>query len=125
MVTVYIPEGTDMNDGLPPLPEEKTIPDLYSLNEGVFSCMPSLLARAFETLEEKHEKEVFLCGALGVFSAMMPNVYGEYFGFPLGTNLYCFVLGKYGTGKGVLNLARLLGDAVHDYRRLQAQQLKT
>lgn len=109
--TIRIPQPGDDN----------LLPDFRSLDDGVFNAMPSLLKRAFDTLQHKHEKEVFLTGALGVFSAMMPNIYGDYFGFPLGTNLYCFVLGRYGTGKGVLNLCRLLGDAVHQYRREQGQ----
>ncbi len=124
MITVNIPEGTDLNDMPPWEKPEVLIPDLRPLEPGVYSCVPSLLRRAFETLQTPQEKEVFLTGALGVFSAIMPNIYGNYFGMPLGTNLYCFVLGKYGTGKGVLTLTRILGEEVHKYRKEKSRELQ-
>lgn len=114
-----------MHIRIPQPGDDKLLPDFRSLDDGVFTGMPSLLARAFETLQHKHEKEVFLMGALGVYSAMMPHVQGDYFGFPLGTNMYCFVVGRYGTGKGVLNLAKILGDAVHEYRRAKTKTART
>lgn len=103
---------------------EMYVSDFRDLLPDLFDALPGILGIPFAKLHTQHEKEVFLVGALGVLSGMMPNVSGYYMGNEMHPNLYCYVLGKYGVGKGVLNLARHLGTAVHEYKREQAKAMK-
>lgn len=121
MTIVNIPEGTDLNNGLP---QEPIVPatDFTPFPDDVFECLPPLLAKACDSFKGQEEKELFLTGALGVLSGMMPHVQGMYFGRQVFPNLYCFIIGKYGTGKGALVWARDLGEATDNYREQQAKE---
>ena len=44
----------------------------------IFDNLPSLLKTGVDTLTDQTDKEVFLYGALGCLSSIMPNVYGLY-----------------------------------------------
>lgn len=72
--------------------------------------------------DNEQEREIFLIGALGIISGIMPNVQGTYFGRSTGTNLYCFIIGRYGTGKGSLVWAKDLGMAIENYRTDMAKE---
>lgn len=85
----------------------------------VYNNLPGLLRQPCERFKDGAERELFLVGALGVISGMMPNYLGNYFGSNVGTNLYCFIIGSYGTGKGALKWAHLLGNVTH-LKRLEA-----
>jgi hypothetical protein len=113
----HIPENSDLEK--PPKAETKVFTD------AVFNDLPPLLGDACKILTEQAEKEVFLVGALGVISGMLPNVGGFYDGQYTGCNLYCYILGAYGTGKGGLKLAHKLGKAVHAKRRVKSAELQT
>ena len=52
-------------------------------------------------------------GALGVISGLIPNIIGLYDGAMVTPNLYVYILGPYGSGKGALRYARELGNHVH------------
>jgi hypothetical protein len=117
--TVNIPEGYDMNNGLPP---EHHLAEFVAFPDEIFDCLPPLLATACNRFQRQQEKELFLVSALAVLSGMMPNVQGIYFGRQIMPNLYCFILGKYGTGKGSMMWARDLGEAVEAYREAQAKE---
>jgi len=114
-----IPQGADLEQ--PPLMKyqaEKGFPD------AVFDNLPDLLKNACAILTEQTEKEVFLVGAIGVVSGLLPNVRGFYDGQHTGCNLFCYVLGQYGTGKGGLKLAYQLGKAVHARRKEISAELQ-
>ncbi|MFN8302600.1 MAG: DUF3987 domain-containing protein [Saprospiraceae bacterium] len=118
---IEIPENADLEQ--PPILEIK---GKNGLPDAVFDNLPNLLKEACGKLTEQTEREVFLVGALGVVSGLLPNVRGFYDGQHNGCNLYCYILGQYGTGKGALKLAFQLGKAVHARRKeisatLQAQ----
>jgi hypothetical protein len=81
-----------------------------------------VLQKACELFKVQEEKELFLVGALGVLSGIMPNVQGMYFGRQVHANLYCFIIGKYGTGKGALLWARDLAVMIDDYRLAKAKE---
>lgn len=68
---------------------------------------------------------MFLTGAIGIISGMLPNVQGKYFSRNVGPNLYCFIIGKYGTGKGSLVWAKDLGRGVEKYRTEIARATRT
>lgn len=124
--TVLIPVGYDMNSGLPPQePPPPTIPDFLPMEEDIFENLPPLLRIACSRFADTQERETFLIGALGVISGMLPNVQGKYFKRMVGANLYCFVMGRYGTGKGALLWAKDLGQALDNHRIEKAKQAAT
>lgn len=112
-----IPPGADLENppmSEPPMPAART---LAGMPAEVFNDLPDLLKNACSVLTEQGEREVFLVGAIGVISGLLPNVRGFYDTQHYGCNLYCYVLGAYGTGKGGLQLAYRLGKAVHARRK--------
>ena len=118
---VEIPEGLDMNTVPPPPPPAPPTPELPAFPDDIFECLPNLLQTACNQFKEAEEKELFLVSALGVLSGIMPNVQGLYFGRNVSPNLYCFIMGKYGTGKGAMLWARDLGAAIEAYREENAK----
>lgn len=120
--TVNIPDDYDMNNGLPPVPPTTPMADFTDFPDEIFDCLPPFLAAACTRFSRQQEKELFLVSAIGVLSGMMPNVQGIYFGRQVMPNLYCFILGKYGTGKGSMMWARDLGEATEAYREQQAKE---
>lgn len=93
------------------------------LNNTVYDQLPYTLKQAIAKMPDKEDKELYLLGALGVLSGMMPNVQGEYFGQYVAPNLYCYIVGRYGIGKGGLLWSRKLGDVVHQQRSSQSEEL--
>lgn len=83
----------------------------------VYDDLPPVLRDACERLADRTEKEVFLVGALGVISGILPNVRGFYDQQYYGANLFVYILAPYGSGKGTLKLARALGEAIHAHRK--------
>lgn len=90
----------------------------------MYDTLPAMLGKLIARFADAEERELFLVGALGVISGMMPNYKSKYFGHDVGTNLYCFIIGRYGTGKGSLKWARMLGEAAHN-ARLEAAKKET
>ena len=91
--------------------------DKSSFSKEIYDALPTSLQQASNQLTTNTEREVFIVGALGVSSGLMPNILGHYDGRYIGTNLYAYILAPYGTGKGGLENARLLGAAVHQAKR--------
>jgi hypothetical protein len=89
-------------------------PDI--IPEKVYRTLPHLLREPCARFTDAEERDLFLFGALGVISGMLPQVQGLYFGAPVGANLFCFIIGNYGTGKGALKWAYAIGDAAHRHR---------
>lgn len=116
---VHIPDGFDMNN--PPEPPSPA-QDFAPFPDEIFDSLPPLLREACYKFTEAEERELFLIGALGVISGMLPNVEAMYDSRRVGANLYCFIVGKYGTGKGALLWARALGEAVETYLEEKTQQ---
>ncbi len=59
---------------------------------------------------------MFLISALGVISGLLPKVQGFYDTKNYGPNLYTYILGKYGSGKGSIQMAKMLGMKIHTAR---------
>ena len=83
---------------------------------------PPCCASLHAALQTMKSVKLFLVGALGVISGMMPNYAGNYFGHDVGTNLYCFIIGRYGSGKGSLKWARMLAEPAHELRLKEARR---
>jgi len=88
----------------------------------LYTTLPEMLREPALRFTDGEERELFLVSALGVISGMLPNYTGNYFGSNVGTNLYCFVVGAYGTGKGALKWARQLGEITHLNRLDEAKE---
>lgn len=100
-------------------------PDFTRMPPQVYLQLPPLLQECTNMFEDEQEREIFLIGALGIISGIMPNVQGTYFGRNVGTNLYCFIIGQYGTGKGSLVWAKDLGMAIEQHRTDMAKEAVT
>lgn len=83
------------------------------LPDELYQHIPHLLRDGCMKMSDPKERELFLLGSLTILSGMMPNVTGNYFQKPVAPNLYCFVIGQYGTGKGALTWSRTIGEALH------------
>ncbi len=90
----------------------------------IISDLPEMLKESCNVLIEETEKEVFLIGALGVVSGLLPNIKGLYSGKWISANLFVYVLAGYGGGKGSLDYARALGDKIHQAKKDEANRLK-
>lgn len=104
--------------------DQPTVVKHGTFPQEVYDNLPELLKAPCNHLLEDSEKGLFLAGALGVVSGILPNVKGYYFSDEVKPNLYCYVLGNYGTGKGGLKHARRLGEAIHKKLHEQAKQAK-
>jgi len=91
--------------------------------DGIIDELPELLKKLCDILVDETEKEVFLIGAIGVVSGLLPNLKGLYSGKWIAPNLFVFVLAGYGGGKGSLDYARELGEQVHLAKRAKAKEL--
>lgn len=116
---INIPENADLEQ--PPIFEAN---ETHGFPDLVFDNLPDLFKNACAILTEQTEREVFLIGAIGVASGLLPNVRGFYDGQYTACNLYCYVLGQYGTGKGGLKLAYQIGKAVHARRKEISAELQ-
>lgn len=111
-----IPEGADLEQ-----PPEKD--PGHGFPDGIFEDLPDLLKSPCDILSEQTEKEVFLVGALGIISGILPKVQGFYDGQIVFPNLFVYILGRYGIGKGALKYALQIGSAVHRFKREHSKRL--
>ncbi len=112
---------------LPP-PDDECDNGYRCFSNHLFNALPGMLREPANRFTDLQERELFLVGALGVVSGMLPNYIGNYFGSSTGTNLYCFIAGNYGAGKGALKWARMLGEITHlnrlDEARVEDEQYR-
>ncbi|WP_020600605.1 DUF3987 domain-containing protein [Spirosoma panaciterrae] len=99
---------------------ETTETDYFT--QDIYNNLPDLLKNGCSILTDRIEKEVFLVGALGIVSGLLPNVRGFYDTRFYSPNLYCYILARYGSGKGSLNFSYWLGSVVHRRKKEQYQQ---
>ena len=100
---------------------EKHIND-FSI-DGIINELPEIIKSPANFLVDEYEKEVFLIGALGTVSGMLPNIKGLYSGKWISPNLFVYVLAGYGGGKGGMDYARELGKQIHTAKREKANSL--
>ncbi|MEM9823861.1 MAG: DUF3987 domain-containing protein [Bacteroidota bacterium] len=94
-------------------------------DSAIYEALPQLLKRGCDILTDTSEKEVFLVGALGVVSGILPNVQGAYDGKFYGPHLYCYILARYGTGKGGLHFCKQLAYPIHQRKKEQFVEEQT
>jgi len=83
------------------------------INREIYKNLPGILKKGCSILKDAIEKEVFLLGGIGIISGLLPNVSGFYDGKDYQANLYVYILGKFGSGKGSLSYCRKLGAPIH------------
>jgi hypothetical protein len=83
----------------------------------VIENLPSFIKQSCLIFSDEVEQEVFFYSTLGVLSGCLPNYIGNYDGKWVSANLYLFVLGPYGTGKGTMTYARYFGNEIHRRKR--------
>jgi hypothetical protein len=95
--------------------------EIKKIPSDVFESLPDLIKTGCDTLTDSLDKEVFLYGAIGCISSILPNVEGLYDGKIYAPPLYIYVLGEAGAGKGALSYAKLLVTPIHNHRIEQNQ----
>lgn len=95
----------------------------------IIDSLPGVLAGICNRMETDAEKELMLISTIGVLSGMVPKLKAKYRGDEIEANLYIFIYGDYGSGKGAMSYAKLLGDEVDRellsrYKRAVGQYMK-
>jgi len=88
--------------------------DPTCLPEEVYDHLPDTLNRPASYLDEGHERDTFLTGALPVCAGAMPKVRFRYGGQWLSLNHYMAVVAPPGAGKGKLRVAKELGEELDE-----------
>jgi hypothetical protein len=87
---------------------------LSALPPQIYEHLPDTLADVTTCLDEGHERDVFLTGALPVVAGAFPSVRLKYSGEWHSLNLYAAVVAPPASGKGVLRDAQRLGDQIDE-----------
>ena len=90
----------------------------------IIQDLPGILKKPCNILTTAVEREVFLFGSIGMISGILPNIEGKYMGDMIGPNLYVYILGEYGGGKGGLKWAKMLAQQIHDAKIEEKKELK-
>lgn len=91
--------------------------------------LPPLLKIIAGNGETYQEKDLLILGSIVTMSACLPNVYGRYAGMEVYPNLFFFLTARASSGKGRLNLCRLLVQPIHErmfeqYKKERKEYLK-
>jgi hypothetical protein len=84
--------------------------------EEVYENLPMLIRSGTERLAG-HERAVFLVGSLAAMSSALPNITAIYDGQALESNLFVFLVGGFGSGKGVLSFVYDIIQPIHKHLR--------
>lgn len=86
---------------------------LPTFSDRVGSQLPYFIQKAVEKGESPDEADIIALGVIGVASACLPNIHGEYDGMEVFPNLFLFVTARASSGKGRLNLCRYIALPIH------------
>ena len=97
---------------------------LPTFSDQVEGVLPGFLGLISVYGQTYQEKDIMLLGSIVTLSACLPNIYGRYAGMQVYPNLFLFVTARASSGKGRLNLCRLLVQPIHDklYREYQTER---
>ena len=108
----------------PKSPAEE-IEDMPTFSQDIKDTLPSLLAQIVSRANSPEDADLLLLGSLTVFSACLPNVFGNYGGREVFPNLFLFVTAQASAGKGRLTLCRHLVQPIHDnLKQLYAAEME-
>ena len=94
--------------------KEALMSNMPYLPDCIFKALPNLLLDGCKVFTNRRERDVFLTGALSVFSGCMPNVVGVYMRKEVYANLYTFIVAPAASGKGALTFSKELGQKYHE-----------
>ena len=84
-------------------------------SEEVYEHLPDLLKRAMKVARSPRERDMFLMGMMANLAAALPYVRFRYDGREYSPHLYYASVAPAAAGKGIVALAPLINDAVHQY----------
>lgn len=113
-------EQTDLNQRPPEQPQAQPETTGATFAPEVYANLPEALQTTTGKLNGT-DREVFFVGALAALSAILPNVQANYDGSRIEANLYQFLVGSYGSGKGSLKYAEQMVLPVHEHLRQSEQ----
>lgn len=126
-------ENDDVEADEPPADESDEPPaDPLMLSEAthipdeVFELLPPMLREAAGLFEQRHERDVFLTGALPVLAGCLPSAKG-YYGHnseALAPNLYACIIAGAAGGKGPLRWAERLASGVDQHLREESERAR-
>lgn len=96
------------------LPEETSTDQDGHFPEEVYNNLPEWLKQACQRLTGT-DKEVFFVGSLAVLSSLLPGIKANYDGQQIESNLFLFLVGNFGSGKGALSYSRQLAAPIHKH----------
>lgn len=92
-------------------PEE--MPTLPMFPEDIFSTLPGLLRKVTDLMLTHQERSLVLIGSIATLSSSLLPMYTIYFGKTIYPNMYLFVPGPAGAGKGKLDFCFRLVKPIH------------
>lgn len=92
-------------------PEE--MPTLPVFPEGIYDNLPGLLRKVTELMVTPQERSLVLIGSIATLSSALLPMYTIYFGKTIYPNMYLFVPGPAGAGKGKLDFCFKLVKPIH------------
>lgn len=92
-------------------PEE--MPTLPVFPEGIYDNLPGLLHKVTELMVTPQERSLVLIGSIATLSSALLPMYTIYFGKTIYPNMYLFVPGPAGAGKGKLDFCFKLVKPIH------------
>lgn len=108
-----------------PAEEMEEIEDMPTFSQEVRNTLPSLLSQIVSCANSPEDADLLLLGSLTVFSACLPNVFGNYGGREVFPNLFLFVTAQASAGKGRHTLCRHLVQPIHDsLKQLYAAEME-
>ena len=108
-----------------PVEEMEEIEDMPTFSQDIKDTLPSLLSQIVSCANSPEDADLLLLGSLTVFSACLPNVFGNYGGREVFPNLFLFVTAQASAGKGRLTLCRHLVQPIHDsLKQLYAAEME-
>lgn len=87
--------------------------DTSMIPEEVYENLPEILKKCCVVFNDPREKDVFLTGALGVFSGLFNTIKGLYRSDESFSNLMFFIVSPPANGKGAMKYAKMLGYLIH------------
>ena len=93
--------------------DPEQMPDLPMFPQDIYPALPSLLKRATDLMLTEQEKSLVLIGGIVTLSSALLPLRTVYFGKTIYPNLYLFVPGSAGAGKGKLDFCMSLVKPIH------------
>ena len=95
------------------LDDHEEMPTLPMFPEEIFSTLPRLLRKVTDLMLTHQERSLVLIGSIATLSSSLLPMYTIYFGKTIYPNMYLFVPGPAGAGKGKLDFCFRLVKPIH------------